>query len=249
MANRDVIYNYLLKEGKKGLKESKPPVTFLPDEEENLILNNIGEYPHLFILGFLMEKGMVSQRAWEIPFKIKKEFSFSGFGFDQFIKADPEKVAQYFQDGELHRYPSKMSRVYNSAINRIAKDYNKDASEIWGDKPKSATLIKRLVMFEGLEVQAATYAANLLYRDFKIPLADTTSIDLTMDPVVKRVFTRTGFINRGAPASAIQMTAREMYPAYPAIFSIASHELGDRVCLSKPKCRECELNAFCPKFT
>lgn len=250
MANRDIIFQHFIKQGKAILKEPKKEIAFLPDKAENKILNNLKDYPHMFVLGFLMDKGLVSQRAWEIPFLIKDHLEFPSFDFIHFTEADHEQMILHFQDEGLHRYPLKMGRVFSSAIRHLEEEYGGDAAKIWKGKPKSATLIKRFVRFEGLDVNAATHAANMLYKDFKIPLEDTSSLDVTPDPAIRRVLRRSGFVGREARHPEIQFAAREMHPNYPAIFALACHDIGDRFCLgSHPKCDECELHNYCPKYT
>ena len=93
-------------------------------------------------------------------------------------------------------------------------------------------------------------AANILARDFKIPLRDFFCIDISPDVHVKRVFKRAGLIPNNAPNENEMLiyTARELYPIYPGIFDLPCWEIGRNWCKpTNPQCNQCYLNDVCPK--
>jgi hypothetical protein len=55
--------------------KNKKIVHFLEDDEENIFLNDLENYPHAFILACLMNKQMKAEIAWQIPYKILGTFN------------------------------------------------------------------------------------------------------------------------------------------------------------------------------
>lgn len=74
-----------------------------------------------------------------------------------------------------------MAEFFFDAIQLIHKKYKDNASNIWKDKPKSATIVRRFLEFNGVGVKIATMAANILAREFKIPMQDRICIDISPD--------------------------------------------------------------------
>lgn len=92
-------------------------------------------------------------------------------------------------------------------------------------------------------------AANILAREFKIPMQDRICIDISPDVQVKRVFTRLGFISKGSNNDELIYCARELNPEYPGIFDLSSWEIGRNWCRPKdPDCNNCYLENFCPNL-
>ncbi|MDH4247366.1 MAG: iron-sulfur cluster loop [Deltaproteobacteria bacterium] len=249
MANRDIIVNYLIQQGREPLHKPKADITFTDNVEANLALNDLNTYPHMFVLGFLMDRGIDSLRAWELPTRVKNAFGMSSHHFENFAELTRKQLDNVFVTLQLHRYPARMAGIFYSAIQTILKEFEGNASNLWSDSPRSATLVRRLLHFEGMGGKNARIMANILFRYYKIPLADTTYLDITPDKDVRRLFQRFGFIARNASEEELIYCAREMNPSYPGIFDHACWDLAERVCKrGTPKCRQCELNPFCPKY-
>ena len=150
----------------------------------------------------------------------------------------------------LHRFNDVMSSNFYSALITIHNRYNDNASNIWSDIPRSATVVKRFIQFEGVGIKIASMAANILARDFKIPLADRLCIDISPDVQVRRVFTRLGLIDNNASNEELIYCARELNPNYPGIFDVSAWEIGRSWCRPRnPHCDECYLEDWCPKIS
>jgi len=249
MANRDVIVNYLIQQGRDPLHKPKAEISFTESAEANHVLNDLENHPHIFVLAYLMDRGMNSSSAWEIPTRIKNAFGWENHKFENYEALTRQQVDNAFVTLQLHRYPSRMAGIFFSGIRTIIKEYQGNAANLWNDTPRSATLVRRLLRFEGMGGKNARIMSNILFRYYKIPLADTSHLDITPDSDIRRMFQRFGFINRGASEEELIYCARELNPSYPGIFDHACWDLAERVCKrGTPKCKHCELNPFCPKY-
>lgn len=246
MYNRTNVINFLIQNGRERLLDPRKNIDFTGVEEVDSVLNDIENYPHIFLLGAQMDRGIESRVAWEIPYKAHQFAGLKDLGFAEFRKASIEDLVKVFIANNLHRYPAKMARIFYNTLEHIESAYEGNAARIWNDGPSSAALIKRFLQFDGMSVRTASKAANMLFRDFKIKLSDSSSLDVTPDYYVRRIFRRTGFINRNASDEELIYCARELHLRYPGIFESPCEEIADTVCKSeKPVCRECPLSASC----
>jgi len=141
-----------------------------------------------------------------------------------------------------------MGENFYLVIQKIHNNYQDNVSNIWKGNPRSATIVRRFLEFNGVGIKIATMAANILARDFKIPMKDYINIDISPDVHVKRVFKRLGFISKDASNDELVYCARELNPMYPGIFDLSCWEIGRYWCRpNKPICKKCYLNSFCNK--
>ena len=101
-------------------------------------INDIVNYPHLFVLACLMDKQIKAERAWAIPYLICKDLCNGDFSFSPLANLSEEVVKSYFQEHSLHRFNNTMSNVFIKAVHRIKEKYNEDASQIWAGNNSSA---------------------------------------------------------------------------------------------------------------
>ena len=108
--------------------------------------------------------------------------------------------------------------------------------------------MRRFLEFKGIGIKIATMAANILARDFKIPMKDYINIDISPDVHLKRVFGRLGFISKDASNDELIYCARELNPMYPGIFDLPCWEIGRYWCRpNKLTCEKCYLSRYCNK--
>ena len=244
--SQDKIVEILIKRGNElfGLPYEK--VKFTENEEADTLLNNLNQFPPAYVLACVMDRRIKAERAWLIPYYISQEIG--GFDFDRLLKLDLNSLKEIFKRKSLHRFNDKMAENFYSAIQLIHTKYRDDASNIWKGNPKSATVIRRFLEFKGVGVKISTMAANILAREFKIPMQDKLCIDISPDVQVKRVFTRLGFILKDASNDELIYCARELHPKYPGISDFSAWEIGREWCRpNNPDCKNCYLNQFCPK--
>ena len=241
------IVSSLIETGMNLLNQPRKTVDFTEHQEANRMLNNLEEYPHIFVMACIMDRQIKAERAWIIPYIVMEETG--GFNFEDILKTEKEKITEIFKQKSLHRFNEEMSSNFYHAVRKIEDDYGGIASGIWKNRPGSATVVKRFLEFRGVGIKISTMAANILVRDFKIPLKDYICIDISPDVQVQRVFKRLGFIPDGAKSELLIYAARELNPEYPGIFDLSCWEIGRKWCRpTNPYCINCMLGSICPKL-
>ena len=221
-------------------------VDFIDNQNINSLLNDIKQYPHAYVLGCLMNRQIKAENAWTIPYKVKEELK--SFEIDVLGSQSLEFYLQLFISQSLHRFNIEMAKVFHSAIHHIQDNYNGNASKIWTGNPSSAAVIYRFLQFKGCGIKIATMATNILARNFKIPLSDYYSIDISPDVHVNRVLKRTGLVHPDSSMEAIIYKARELNPDFPGIIDFSCWEIGRNFCRpNHPLCSICPINSECKK--
>ena len=244
--SKDKIVNILIEKGNKLFKQPYKNIEITKNKESDKLLNNLKVFPHAFVLACVMDRQIKTERAWLIPYEISKEIK--GFKISQLLRINQEDMVKIFERKSLHRFNKAMGENFYLAVQKIHNNYQDDASNIWKDNPRSATIVRRFLEFKGMGIKIATMAANALARDFKIPMKDYINIDISPDVHVKRVFKRLGFISKDAIDNELIYCARELNPMYPGIFDLSCWEIGRNLCRpNKPICDKCYLNDYCIK--
>jgi endonuclease III len=244
--NYECIYRLLAQRGKELVARPREFTTFADIQEADNLLNNLESYPHAFVLACLMDRRQPAERCWVIPYRFKEKLNT--FDIHALTSLSPNDVLQLMMEPQpLHRHPEIMADIFYCGIQDIQSKYYKDASNIWNDNPSSATLVKRFLEFKGVGQKISTMAANILVRDFKIPVKDKFSIDVSVDRQVRKVFFRLGLIPKNASSEIVIYTAREINPEYPGVIDLATWEIGRNWCRPKnPNCINCIMNKCCP---
>jgi endonuclease-3 len=237
----------LIEKGRELFLQPRQQIQFTGNHEADGLLNDLERYPHAYVLACVMDRQIKAERAWVIPFEISKEIG--GFDFSLLTKLTLEKLQHIFIHKSLHRFNDKMAHYFHMAIASIDDKYEGDASKIWKDNPRSATVVRRFLQFNGVGIKIASMATNILARDFKVPMVDKLCIDISPDRQVKRVFSRLGLIAEDASNDELIYCARELYPDYPGIFDFSAWEIGRSWCRPyNTNCSGCYLDAYCPKI-
>lgn len=235
----------------ESIKEYKKikDVVLVQNKEKNQLVNDLKKYPHAFVLGCAMDRQITADRAWSIPYEIKQ--SLGDFSINTLYNVSLDEFKTIFNEKKLHRFNDDMATVFYDAVHKIVEEYDNDASNIWKGKPSSATVVSRFLDFDGMGIKIATMATNILSRDFKIPLSDYYSIDISPDVHVKRLFKRMGLVKKKDMNNVdkIIYKARSINPKFPGIIDLTCWKLGRDICRpTNPKCGECILKDLCPKI-
>lgn len=243
------IPQILIKRGVKLLSQPYQKVEFTHNSLADDLLNDITNYPHAFVLASVMDRQMKAEKAWLIPYEVSLELG--SFKISALLSTSLESYTEIFIRKHLHRFNQDMAKYFHSAIHRIRNKYEGDASKIWLNSPRSASVVRRFLEFDGVGIKIATMATNILARDFKVPFTDKLCIDISPDVQVMRVFKRLGLTSDNASTEELIYCARELNPEYPGIFDVSAWEIGRYWCRPSTddlRCAECYLDKYCPKI-
>lgn len=234
--NERKICNALKKYGKMVVNEE------VPGSEDRL-------QPVEFFYGVIFDQGILADRAWKAPEKLKQRLGH----------LDPHKIAgmgeeelkkKIFVAGKsLHRY-RKIANWLIESSRLLVSRYQGNPTKMWNDNPRSDDLQRRFEEFKGIGQKKASMAANILVRDYGVPVRniDYRGIDVSGDVHVKRVFLRTDLVDRD-DVDAVVAIARRLNPQYPGELDLPAWLIGRRFCRpSDPDCSRCPLTSVCPKI-
>jgi endonuclease III len=225
------------------------------DPDADALLNDLDKRPHAFVLACLMDRQVRYKKAWLIPYTISQRMKERGlrgsgeFSIEYLSELSLEQVKELMSKPDPpHWLLNKMSGAFRSAVHRIKDGYASDASRIWKDEPSSAEAVYRFLQFDGAGPKIATMAVNILARDFKIKFADRSSIDISPDVQVRRVFARLGLCPPEPTVEQVMYKARALYPDYPGVMDSPCWDIGEYWCKTHaPRCNDCCMKDLCPK--
>ena len=218
-------------------------------QEAKSLPNDLKHHPHAFVIGCVVDRWPIrADRAWLIPYRLSRRIG--SFEFCTLLELSEDEFKNYTtQPTRLHPLEKVNEYVY-LAIQLIAERYQGNAGAIWAGRPSSATLVYRFLEFKGIGQKVATMAANILVREFKVPVSDHFSIDISVDVHVRRVFQRLGLIPTRASNEQVIYRARELNPEFPGILDPPAWQIGREWCKpTNPRCSECFMEDLCPKLT
>jgi len=240
-----IIAAELVQHGQRRFSAPATPVLFTNEPGADALLNDLANHPHAFVLACVMDRQIKAERAWAIPYRLAQVLG--GFSLKRLLEVTPEELKGFFEKLQLHRFPDTMSRNFTEAVRYIHSAYDGHADRIWRGSPPSAEVVFRFLQFEGVGPKIATMAANILARDFKVPLADHFSIDISADVQVRRVFWRLGLVGEGAGTDAVIYRARALHPQFPGLMDFPAWEIGREWCRPvDPQCDLCYMKTLCP---
>ena len=207
---KEKIVNILIKKGNKLFKQQYKYIEFTKNNESDKLLNNLKDFTHAFVIACVMDRQIKTEKDLLIPYEISKEVK--GFKLSHLLRINQEDMVEIFKRKSLRRFNEIVGKNFYFAIQKIHNNYHDDASNIWKDNPRSATVVRGFLEFRGIRIKITTMAANTLARDFKIPMKDYINIDISPDVRIKRVFKRLGFISKDASNDKLVYCARELNP-------------------------------------
>lgn len=248
MGDHQDIVNELIRRGQEALEaKCNNPVPFTEDPSANRILNNIEQYPHIFILGCIADRRIPAQQAWLSAYEFCRNLLPDGpLTFTDVYRN--LQAAQNQLPQIAHRFSGIMVQNFRKAIQRIHDKYNGDAGAIWANNPVCATIVRRLLEFDGVGLKIANMGTNILLRDFKVSMQHRETIDMPVDGNVLGVFKRLGLVPENTSKKEVVIyEAKALYADYPAVFDKGAWEIGTYWCHSRrPNCQECYMHEHCP---
>lgn len=246
MGECDLIRNELVRRGQELFTKPRAVIKFTGNPDANALVNDLENYPHAFVLACLMNRQLKAEKVWAMPHEFAHRLG-EKFSMAALQALSLEEVTHHMTTPRpLHRYANRMATIVFVAIQRIATQYEGDASHIWANQPASAEVVYRFLEFDGAGPKIATMAANILAREFKIPFADFYSIDVSVDIHVRRVFRRLGLCDSDASVESLIYKARALSPTFPGLLDLPCWEIGRTWCHAHdPDCAACYMDGLC----
>ncbi|MBN2404057.1 MAG: hypothetical protein JXE06_00590 [Coriobacteriia bacterium] len=202
--------------------------------------------PNAFLIGVLFTQGMPAERAWAGPYLLWQRLGH----FDlQRLVDEPKAVHKAFMaPPALHRFVHTVPRWVCSAAQRLVEEYEADASRIWPDGSHVLDVTERLLAFDGIGEKKAAMAVELLMRHFGVRLEGVECGTVAYDVQVRRVFLRTGLIERDTPED-VRAAAARVCPEAPGQIDLPVWLIGRETCRPRrPACDRCRLTDVCPRL-
>lgn len=236
----------LVQHGMNLFRAERVLTEFTGDPEADALLNDLENFPHAFVLACVTDRQVKAETAWRIPYELSQRLG--GFSFDLLHGMSRVQLRKVFsKPSKLHRFPHQMSEYVYDSIQLIGNRYQGNAANIWKGRPPSAEVVLRFLGFRGVGQKIATMATNILVRHFKVEFSDYSSVDVSVDVHLRRVFTRLGLISEGASQEEVILRARAIHPVFPGLMDLPAWEIGRTWCRpSNPRCGECYMLEVCP---
>jgi uncharacterized HhH-GPD family protein len=221
---------------------NEPPVLTTESDANDLVLSD----PFAFVLGVLFDQNIAFERAWRAPLELKLRL---GYLDPERILQNPEAVAKAVQTSpKLHRYVNNIPAWVVLAASRVVSEYDGDAAQIWAGSPTARDLRSRFSSFVGIGQKKSAMAVEILARDLKVPITAMDGSDIAVDIHVRRVFLRSGLVDRD-DVDEIIAAARRLHPTRPGALDLPVWRVGQGWCHpTDPDCPNCPLNAPCPQL-
>jgi len=243
--NSEAIRKKLVRRGRDKYKAPRYFVEFTGDFVSDELLNDLKSFPHALVIGCLVNSDVRGGLDWSVPRHLQERLG--SFRFDDLRELTQAQIVILMTEPDpLHPMATEMSKNVYEAIQWIARKYEGDAARIWSDAPSSAELVYRFLEFRGIGPKIANMGANILARQFRIPLQDYYSIDISLNAHVKRVFRRLGLVPKQASNEQLVFKARSLHSEFPGLLNLPTWEIGNNWCLPKePSCQECYMKEVC----
>lgn len=207
----------------------------------------IMSHPEAFLIGVLFTQGLPAERAWAGPWLLSERLGHLDLTR---LAAEPDNVAEgVARRPALHRFVHTLPRWISGAASRVLAEYGGDARCIWPDGAHVLAVTERLLAFDGIGEKKAAMAVDLLTRALGVPLTGIECGTVAYDVHVRRVFLRTGLIERDTSA-AVNEAAAAACPEAPASLDLPTWLVGRQWCRPRrPECDLCRLGSVCPRLT
>ena len=201
--------------------------------------------PEAFLLGLLFTQGIPAERAWAGPWLLQQRLGHLDV---RRIAEEPDAVRAAVQAPPmLHRFKETLPRWIVSAARRLIDEYDGDASRIWPPGSHILDVTRRLEAFDGIGRKKAVMGAEMLARCLGAELRGLECGQVAYDVHVRRVFLRSGLIERDTPED-VAAAACVASPEEPGLVDLPAWLIGREWCRPRrPSCDACRLARTCPR--
>jgi len=207
----------------------------------------IKERPEAFLFGVLFTQGIPAERAWAGPYLLSQRLGHLDLAR---LAEEPAAVGKAVsRPPALHRFVATLPAWIVSAARRLLDDYDGDAARIWAPGTHVLEVTERLRAFDGIGPKKAAMAVEILVRFFGADLRGAECGDVAYDVHVRRVFLRSGLIDRDVPEE-VSRAAREACPERPGLLDLPAWLIGRETCRpGQPRCEACRIGHACAQRT
>jgi endonuclease III len=167
---------------------------------------------------------------------------------------DPSRLRGFLRYGyggsALHPFYRTFAQLLPKAAEHLLTNYKGDPRQIWNNQRDVVKVRRHLDEIPGIGPGLARMAVLILAREHGRlgGRRACQKLDVKPDRQVRRVFLRTGLIQRWATDTELMQTARDLAPDFPASLDAPSWEIGRNWCRpTRPKCSDCPLYGICPQ--
>lgn len=211
-----------------------------------------------FLMGVMLDRGGLAERAWDAA-----EHFCSSVGdpedvsrlWNNILAMEPPRLRGYLRYGyggkAFHRYYKSFAKLLPRAAEHLLENYGGDPRLIWNNQRDIAKVKQLLDDIPTIGPGLASMAVLILAREHGLLGGKTARQQLGPKPDihVRRVFTRTGLVPKGAPDDGIIEVARKLSPDFPAALDAPAWDIGQRWCKpSRPLCTDCPLGTVCQRI-
>ena len=203
--------------------------------------------PEAFLIGVLFTQGIPAERAWRAPYLLLQRLGHLDLPR---LARERDVVAEAVaRPPSLHRFKHTMAGWVSDAAARLVADWEGDASLIWEAGSSAHDVTGRLMEFDGIGRKKAAMAVEILTRHFGVPLTGMEAGTVAYDTHVRRVFLRSGLVERDTFGEVVEAAARAC-PQAPGCIDLPAWLVGRRWCHpTRPECDACLLGEVCPRLT
>ncbi len=204
----------------------------------------------------IFDRQKEGEEAWVAPFILNKRLVDAGWpplSARSVSRMRTPQLARLIHGNRgtekaLHHSCNEIAKALVFASRKIVAEYGGDASRIRDDRPTARELVLRFDEFYGIGQKLYSMAARILVEDYNVPITgDRSALDISLDRHVRRVFIRTGLVERDDGPTIVRV-AQKLHPDFPGVLDIPTWRIGSEWCHpSRPDCQSCPIRLYCPK--
>ena len=206
----------------------------------------VKESPDAFLIGVLFTQGIPAERAWAAPYLLRQRLGH--FDLERLARERDAVAAAVAMKPALHRFKMTVADWVSDSAGQIVERWGGRAEDLWADAPTARVLRERLMSFPGIGRKKAAMAVELIGRVFGVEIGEASGGTVAYDTQVRRVFLRSGLVDRDTVAD-VERAAAKACPEAPGRLDLPAWLIGRQWCHpSAPACGQCWLADVCPRL-
>lgn len=210
-----------------------------------------------FFLGVMLDRSINADYAWNAAKFISETLGDpidSSVLWKKLYTLEKRRLLGFLRYGNggyaFHRHYKTFAHLLPKSSLLLLEKYDGDPRNIWNGQRDIDDVRKRLEEFPCIGPALSRMTILILSRDYGLlgGAKAKKQLDIKPDIHVKRVFMRSGIIQKGASDKDVIKIARVLSPSYPGMLDNPAFNIGRNICRpTKPLCKECPLDRVCLK--